>query len=129
MARGFKNGKKLEFVRATAMFKSDDKYVPKGAKLKYGGRASGEYLEAVADVVNKAVEKEYDLLFSFVKWKGEDNPVLSLAAAKPRERDDDDDEDEKPKKKGKGKRRRDEDDEDAEDKDSDDDDDDDTDLD
>jgi hypothetical protein len=127
MARRFKNGKKLEFVRATAMFKSDDKYVPKGAKLKYGGRATGEYLEAVADVVNKAVEKEYDLLFSFVKWKGEDHPVLSLAAAKPRERDaDDDDEDDKKERKGKkGKKR----DEDEDDDDDDKDDDDDTDLD
>lgn len=96
--RGKKKGGS-EYVRATAMFKVDEDYLPKGAKYALRGRASGEFAEQVAEVVEKAMKRGHDIAFSLTKWKGDENAVLSVGAVEPKEggkrrrrRDEDEDE-------------------------------------
>lgn len=115
MRRGKKGGRnRNRYVRATAMFPVDDDYLPKGAESALRGRASGEFAEAIAEVMEKAIAEGMDLSFSLVHWRGEDNPVLSIGAVEPRKgggkrrrRYDEDDEDEAPR----WRRKRDDDDE------------------
>lgn len=95
---------KSPFVRATALFEVDREYVPKGAKYLLRGRASGEFRDAVAEVIQKAVDDALDIAFSVVKWKTDEYPVLSVGAVEPRRRrDEDDEEEDRPSRRRRGR--------------------------